>query len=156
MHMASWHTWASRRADDGRLADEHHLAGVAVIAVLDDRDIDVDDVAGLELPLPRDAVADLMIDRRADGFREAAVVERRRNRLLLVDDVVVADPIELTGGDARLHVGTDHVQHLRGQAPGYAHLLDLVVCLDGNAHGRCPVSGRAEFSLLIPILTAFV
>ena len=34
---------------DRRFADEEHAAGVAVIAVLDDGDVDVDYVAGLEL-----------------------------------------------------------------------------------------------------------
>src|SRR6185437_10223463 len=43
---------------DRRRADVEHPAGVAVEAVLDHRDVDVDDVAGLEHFVARDAVAD--------------------------------------------------------------------------------------------------
>ena len=70
---------------DARLADVEHAAGVAVVAVLDDGDVDVQDVARLEHPLARDAVADLVVDRGADRLSERAVarrgvVERRRAR----------------------------------------------------------------------------
>ena len=65
----------------GGLADEVHAAGVAVEAVADHRDVDIDDVAGLQAPLVRDAVADHVVDRGADGLREAPVVEIGRDRL---------------------------------------------------------------------------
>jgi len=51
------------RSEHGRLADEVHAAGIAVVAILDDRDVDIEDVAALETPLIRDAVTDHMIDR---------------------------------------------------------------------------------------------
>ena len=69
-HMASKQISASRCACTGGLADEVHAAGVAVEAVLDDRDVDVDDVAGLQALVVRDAVADHVVDRGADGLRE--------------------------------------------------------------------------------------
>ena len=48
-----------------------HAAGVAVPAVLDHGDVDVDDVAVLQdLGLAGDAVADDVVDRGADGVRE--------------------------------------------------------------------------------------
>src|SRR5689334_11287410 len=53
---------------DGWHADIEHAAGVAVPAILDDRDVDVDDIAVLELFFARHAVADDMIDRSADRF----------------------------------------------------------------------------------------
>ena len=40
---------------------------------------DTDDVAVLKPPVTGDAVTDLVIDRRTDGFWEAFVVERRRD-----------------------------------------------------------------------------
>ena len=43
---------------DRRLADVEHAAGVAVKAVLDHGDVDVDDVAGLEPLVAGNAVAD--------------------------------------------------------------------------------------------------
>ncbi len=54
---------------DRRRPDEEHAAGVAVKAVLDDGDVDVDDVAGLEPLVAGDAVADDLVDRRADRRR---------------------------------------------------------------------------------------
>ena len=50
-------------------------------AVLDARDVDVDDVAVLELLFTRNAVADHVVDRDAGGFFELG------NRLFEVDDV---------------------------------------------------------------------
>ena len=55
--------------DHRGLADKIHLTGVTVIAVLDDGDINVDDVALLEDLVTGDAVTHLMVDRGADGFR---------------------------------------------------------------------------------------
>src|SRR5260370_26388406 len=43
------------------LADIEHAAGVAVKAVLDHRDIDIQDVTGFQHALPGNAVADLMV-----------------------------------------------------------------------------------------------
>ena len=53
------------------LADEVHAAGVAVKSIPDHRDVDVDDVAGLERLVVRDAVAYDMVYRGADGLRKA-------------------------------------------------------------------------------------
>ena len=118
-----------------RLAGEEHAAVIAVPAVLDDGDIDIDDVAVLEdLARARDAVADDVVDRRAAGSRKALVADVGRDRLQLVDDEVVAAAIQLFGGHARLDVFTDHVQHLGDHAAGNAHLLDLFGGLDGYAH----------------------
>jgi hypothetical protein len=106
------------------LADEEHLAGVAVIAVLDDGDVDIDDVALLQALVAGDAVTDLVVHRGADRLGEAPVVQRCRDRLLDARDVVVADRVELVGGHAGRHVGPDHVQHVRGEPAGNAHALD--------------------------------
>ncbi len=127
VHMASWRDLSmSRSAGRGDLADGEHAAGIAVPAVLDDGDVDVDDVALLEaLVRARDAVADHVIDRGADRLREAAVIQGGRNGLLHVHDELVAAGIELVGGDAGYDVRADHVQHVRGQAAGDAHLFLL-------------------------------
>ena len=37
--------------------------------------------------------------------------------------------VQLGGGDPRAHMGPDHVQHLRRQAAGGPHLLDLLSAL---------------------------
>jgi hypothetical protein len=81
-----------------------------VPAVLDDGDVQVHHVAVLELFLARHAVADLMIDRGADGLgiggvAGRGVVQRRRNAALRVHLVVVAEPVQFAGGDAGFHEG---------------------------------------------------
>src|SRR5690606_38583981 len=81
-----------------RRAGEVHAAGIAVPAVLDDGDVDVDDVAVLQdLGLVRDAVADDVVDRDAGRLGVAPVADVGRGGLLHVHDVLVADPVELLG-----------------------------------------------------------
>src|SRR3954467_13015346 len=58
---------------DARLADVIHAARVAMKAVLDHGNVDIEDVAGLQDALARHAVAHLVIDRGADGLRERLV-----------------------------------------------------------------------------------
>ena len=104
-------------------------------AVLDDGDVDVDDVAVLQdLGRARDAVADDVVDRGADGLGEAAVADVGRDRALHVDDVVVADAVQFLGAHARFHVRGHHLQHLGGQPAGDAHLLDFCRGLGGDGH----------------------
>ncbi|MCY1365116.1 hypothetical protein D9M69_519500 [compost metagenome] len=116
------------------LAHGEHLAGVAVVAVLDHRHIDVEDVAILERLVIGDAMADHVVDRGADRLGEALVVEGRGNGLLHVDDVVVADAVQFLGGHAGFDMLADHLQHFGGQAAGNAHLVDFGGRLDGDGH----------------------
>ncbi len=121
---------------DRRRADVVHAAGITVPAILDHGDIDVDDVAVLEdLGVTGDAVADHVVDRRADRLGEAAVADIGRRRLLHVDDVVVADAVQLFGRHARLDVGSDDVEHLAGQTAGDAHQFDFLGGFQIHAHG---------------------
>ncbi|MNG01284.1 hypothetical protein D3C84_842560 [compost metagenome] len=105
-----------------------------MVAVLDHRHVDVEDVAILERLVIGDAMADHVVDRGADRLGEALVVERRGNGLLHVDDVVVADTVQFLGGHAGFDMLADHLQHFGGQAAGNAHLLDFGGRLDGDGH----------------------
>ena len=123
-----------------RLADHEHAAGVAVEAILDDRDIDVEDVAVLELAVTGDAVADLVVDRRTDRLgvgrmARRGVIERRGDRALHVGHVGVAETVQLLGGGARHHEGGDVVQKLGRQSAGNTHFLDFFRGLDSDGHG---------------------
>ncbi len=78
-----------------RFADIKHAAGVAVKTVLDNRDVDVDDVARFEFLRSWYAMADDMIHRGADGFwvglvAGRRVVQRRGYGVLQVHHVVMA------------------------------------------------------------------
>ncbi len=143
-HDAAPHRLVGQLAQPPRLdrtfADDEHAAGVAMPAVLDDGDVDVDDVAVLQRPLVRDAVADLMVDRGADrlGVGHVArrrIVQRRRHRALHVHDVVVRQAVEFLGGHAGLDMRRQHVQHLRGQPSCHAHALDVAAGLQCDRHG---------------------
>src|SRR5690606_14786161 len=126
-----------------------HAAGVAVPAVLDHGDVDVDDVAVLEdLGGARDAVADDVVDGDAGGLGVAPVADVGRDRVLHVDDVVVADAVQFLGAHPRLHVRGDHFQHLGGQAAGDAHLLDFFGGLEVQGHG-------GDYRLFAPLRRPF-
>jgi hypothetical protein len=56
---------------NGRRADVEHAAGVTVKTILDHGDVDVDDVAALELLVPGNAMADHVIDRRTQRGLQA-------------------------------------------------------------------------------------
>src|SRR5690606_10189153 len=120
-----------------RLADMEHRAGIAVPAILDDGDVDIDDVAVLEgFLVRRNAVADNFVDRGANRLGEAVVIQRRRNHLLHVDHVVVADAIEFAGGDPGYNVGFYHLQHFGGETAGHAQFVDFLGGFYGYGHER--------------------
>src|SRR5580692_2909703 len=119
------------------LAHVVHAAGVAVETILDDGDVDIDDVPGFELPVIGDAVADHVVHRGTDGLGEAPVIEVRRDGALDMDDVLIAQPVQLLGGDAGHHVGPDHVEYFGGQPAGLAHLQLFFWGLDGDMHYLC-------------------
>ena len=128
---------------DGRAPDVKHPAGIAVEAILDDGDVNVDDVAGAEPPVAGHAMTHDVVHRRANRPRERAVsrrriVEGRGSRLLHPGDVVVAEPVELLGGRARLDVGGDEIEDVGGESPGDPHLADFVGGLDADSHRALP------------------
>jgi len=79
-------------------------------------------------------VADDVINRGANRFREAAIIERCRDCLLLVDDVIVTDAIQFVGGDAGLYMRPDHSQDFTAETSGNTHLLDFIRVFYGNWH----------------------
>src|SRR5712692_5157333 len=132
---------------DRRFADVVHAAGIAVKTVFDHGDVDIQDISGLEHALPRNAVADLVVDRGADRLRKGlvagrSVVQRGGDRLLLLDDQVMAKTVELAGRDSRLDARGDEVEHFPGELPGNAHALDLLGCLQVYRHASNKKVGR--------------
>ena len=89
-------------------------------AVEDRGHIDVDNVAGLERFVARNAVAHDMVDRRAAAFGEAAIAERRGNSAG-VERHTLDNFVEFTGGDAGHDVGHERVEDRGGEAAGGAH-----------------------------------
>ncbi len=60
----------------------------------------IDDVAGPQLPVPGNAMADDVVDRGADRLRKSLVIQGCGDGLLHLDDIVVANPVDFAGGDA--------------------------------------------------------
>ena len=110
------------------VADQEGGVGVAVDAVEVDRDVEVADVAVDQRAVVGDAVADHLVDRGAQRLREAVVVERARVAPAL-DARLVADRVELVGGDPRTDGGAGEREHLAGGAPGAPHALDDIGAL---------------------------
>src|SRR6266853_2995402 len=136
---------------DRRFADVVHAAGIAVKTVFDHGDVDIQDISGLEHALPGNAVADLVVDRGADRLRKGlvagrSVVQRGRDRLLLIDDQVMAKTVELAGRDPGLDMGGDEVEHFPGEFPGNAHALDLLRGLQMYRHAFSKKSAKDKTS----------
>ena len=70
------------------------------------------------------------------------IVQRRGNGLLHLGDVVMGQFVQGVGGDARLHMGRQEIQHFRGQTPCQAHTCDTLFVFDGDGHGQI-ISGSA-------------
>src|SRR4051812_40693441 len=104
------------------LTHREHAAGIAVPAIFDDGDVDVDDIALLQSFIAGDSVTDDMIDLRTDGFGKPAIIERSRNRLLRVDYVVMEACIDLASTDAWYDVRADHGEDVRREPPRSPHL----------------------------------
>ena len=112
------------------LADQEHAAVVAVPTVFDHGDIDVDDVARLQGGVIGHAMANHVIDRGAQGRRVGhmpwgLVVQRGRCGALHIDHVVMCQPVDFFGGDARLNERSQVIQHFRGQSTGHTHGVNL-------------------------------
>ncbi len=105
-----------------------------MIAILDDSDVDIENIAVLEHAIAGNTVADHLIDRGTDGLGKTMVVERRRDGALFFR-VLGADIVELVGADPGLDVRGYHFQYTGGQLAGGTHFLNFVCCLDDYTHG---------------------
>ena len=103
--------------------------GVAVHAADERGDVDIDDVAVSDHRVVRDAVADDLVQRGAQRLGEAAVAEGAGVGAM-VDQELMADPVQLVGGDAGRDVPPDLGQCLRGEPAGHPHPLDRLGVLD--------------------------
>src|SRR3954467_2120314 len=102
------------------VADQIHAAGVAVPAIDDGRDVDVDDVAVLERLVARDAVADDVVDRDAAALGVAAIAEGRGDRARF-DRHPVDDVVEVLGRHAGDDMRYQRVEDIGSETPGIAH-----------------------------------
>src|SRR5205807_1791563 len=71
---------------------------------------------------------DDVIDGRADGLGEAAIVERRRNSVVLARECE-HELVEPLRRDARLDVLGQHVERARGKLAGSLHALEGIAAV---------------------------
>jgi hypothetical protein len=109
----------------GDRAHAIHARRVAVPAVDDDRDVDVDDVALAQDPLARDAVADDVVGADAGGLGVAAVAQAG-GQGAVVQDELARQVVQLLGHHAGDHVRGQHVEALGGQPAGLAHAFECL------------------------------
>ena len=84
-----------------RLAGDEHPARVAVPAVDDQRHVDIENVAVAQRLLVGNAVTDDVVDRGADRFAIAAIIERGRIGVVVAGELE-DEPVEAGGRHPRL------------------------------------------------------
>jgi hypothetical protein len=105
------------------LADKKHPTRIAVPAVEDHGHVDVEDIALHQPPVAGDAMAHDVVDRGANRFRKAAIVERRRD-CVVIDNESVAQPVELAGGKSGPDMGSDEVERLGSERSSSPHAVE--------------------------------
>lgn len=123
---------ATRRV---HIADEEHFGAVAVKAVVEEGDIDVNNVAADEDGAVRNAVANNLVDGRTATLGEAVVVERARVGVA-VNAGGVDDHVNLVCGDARLDEFAGDVEDFAGEAACDAHFGNLFRRVDDDIPGE--------------------
>ncbi len=116
------------------LADAVHAAGVAVPAVDDHGDVDVDDVALAQRLVAGDAVADHMVGRDADRLGVAAIAQAGRQGAV-IEDELARQVVQAFGRHAGLDVGDQHIQAFGRQPAGDAHAFEVFGGVNLDAAG---------------------
>jgi hypothetical protein len=106
------------------VSDQESLGLIAMPAIDDRSDIDIDDIAILEDVIARDPMADHIVDACATAFAVAQVPQGRRG-MLVGNRVFVDELIDPFGRDARLDEIPKVVHQLGVESAGRTHLLSL-------------------------------
>ena len=104
----------------GNLADRVHAARIAVPAIDDQRHVDIEDVAFFERAGARDAVTDHVIERGADRFGEAPIIERGGDGAMIHGELE-HELVERLGGDAGLDLIDQEIEHLGHEPARLGH-----------------------------------
>src|SRR5690606_33260576 len=134
-----------------RLPNVEGCRSVAVVALVDVRHVDGDDVSVLKPAGARDPVADHLVHGRADALGKSAVVQRRWSRAeperVLMDEIV-----DILGGDTRLDHRADSAESVGGERADLAHELNLTLRLDLDGTARETHDG-SRFGPMVVVVT---
>lgn len=106
------------------LSDEERFRLIAVPAIHNTSDIDIDDIAILENVVAWDAMADDVVHAGAAAFGVSEVSECGWG-VSMLDGVIVREPIDLAGGYAGLDETTEVIHQLTIKTSGGTHAIAL-------------------------------
>jgi len=104
-------------------------------SVVNDGDVDIEDIAVFEDSFAGDAVADNVIDRGANRFGIALIVEGCGDSPVLGDELVALS-IDVFGGGIRLNERRDIVETSRTESTCLCHVLEVLGLVDRDMSGR--------------------
>ena len=111
---------ARSRRERVQPADREAVCAVSHIPVIPSRDVDLDQVAALQLARPRNAVHYFVVDRHADVARVAKVAQRRRFGIRCLEHAG-SYLVQLTRGHTRLRLLFKGTNRGRDDLAGLAH-----------------------------------
>ena len=121
----------------GDRAHEKHFVGVPMELIEAGRHVDIQDIALLEyLVFSGDAVADHLVQGGADGLGKTLVVEGRGVGPP-GEDIVVAQAVNLLGGDTWPDMATNIFEGREGHLGRLPHKFDFPIGLNGYHLGIC-------------------
>ena len=116
-------------------------------AIENSGDININDVTIFQnLLARRDAMTDDLVDRSADGFGEALVIQWSWDRIM-VKNVFVTETIQFLGANTWFDVGLNILEHARCKAAGLSHLFDFVRAFDFDRHSLLHSYSAAHVAL---------
>jgi hypothetical protein len=116
------------------LADRIHAARIAMPSVQHIGHVDIDDIAFAQRLRIRNAVADDVVDRGADGFGIAAIIQRCRQRAV-VGAEFEDETIDGVGRDARLDDCGEFIEAARRQLARLAHPVEVLRGIEADDAG---------------------
>ena len=114
------------------ITDIIHARCVAVPAIKDDGNVDIDDVTIEQFFVAGNTVANHMVDGSADGFGEAFITERGGDCSVFFGHFT-AKVIEVFRRYADLHVFSDHVENFGGELSSLPHAFEIRFGVDLDA-----------------------
>jgi glutathione S-transferase len=141
-----------------------HAAGITMPAVLDDGDVDIQNISLAQRLVVRNAMADLVVDRGANGLgirvvAARVVVQRGGNDLELMHHEVIGQLVQLIGRFVGFDERGEVIQNLRGNSSRDAHSFDFFCIFDCDGHKPLILpKAKIDFAMpsdLLPTLYTF-
>ena len=125
----------------GGFANVKHLAGIPVVAIFNDGNININDIPIFKPLFTWYAVANLMVYAGADGFWKSVVIERCWYSILSFGDIFVTDLINFLGRITLFYVRFYYAQNFTSQMASDPHFFNFFRCFYMNAHNISSLSG---------------